>query len=212
MTGMRARMTGTSRGLAGVLVVVLALVLVDCAPQKRRTRPKPEASPAPSVTPRPGRTRAPSPTPTRTPASERDMTREPLTRMVTVNTTARDASSLKLADRARSELDGGTTEKAFELLDAAIEGSPKLAPPYVLRARAFLAEGNAEAAREDLDKAAALPAPTAWVGETAAVRGAVFEAEGNRTEAIAAYRRALRIYPANQTAREALKRLTASDE
>lgn len=211
MKGM-AGMTGARRGFVGVLVVVLALALVDCTPQKRKTRRKPEASPAPQVTPRPARTRAPAPTPSRTPAPERDTTREPLTRMVTANTSARDASSLKLADRARAELDGGTTDSAFELLDTAIEASPKLAPPYVLRARAFLAEGNTDAARADLDKAAALPAPTAWVAETAALRGAVFEAEGNRTEAIAAYRRALRISPANQTAREALKRLTASDE
>ena len=205
-------MAGARRGLVGVLVVVLALLLVDCTPQKRRTRRKPEASPVAKATPRPVRTRAPAPTPARTPAPERDTTRDPLTRMVTANTSARDASSLKLAERARSELDGGTTEKAFELLDVAIEASPRLAPPYVLRARAYLAEGNPDAARADIDKAAALPAPTAWVAETAAVRGAIFEVEGNRSEALAAYRRALRIYPANQTAREALRRLTASPE
>jgi len=205
---MRTRRSRASRAWVGALVVVLALALVDCTPQKRRTRRKPEATAVPSVTPRPARTRVPAPSPSRTPAPVRDTTRDPLTSMVTVNTSSRDASSLKLADRARAELDVGTTDEAFELLDTAIEASPRLAPPYVLRARAFLAEGNTQAAREDLDKAAALPAPTAWVAETAALRGAVFEAEGNRTEAIAAYRRALRISPANATAKEALKRLT----
>ncbi len=209
---MTTGVTARSRWMVRALVVVLALALVDCTPQKRRTRRKPEATPVPSVTPRPGKTRAPAPTPTRTAAPERDTTREPLTRMVTVNTSSRDAASLKLADRARAELDSGTTDEAVELLDTAIDASPKLAPPYVLRARAFLAEGNTDAARADLDKAAALPAPTAWVAETAAVRGAVFEAEGNRTEAIAAYRRALRISPANITAKEALKRLTESTQ
>lgn len=202
-------MAGSSRWLVGVLVVVLAFVVVDCTPRKRSRR-KPEETPAPRVTPR--RTRTPLPTPSRTPVPERDTTREPLSRMITDNTTARDASSLKLADRARAELDSGTTDKAFELLDAAIQASPKLAPPYVLRARAFLAEGNTEAARADIDKAAALPAPTAWVAEIAAVRGSIFEVEGKTTEAISAYRRALRIFPGNQTAKDALRRLNAASE
>jgi len=204
-------MSSSSRSLVGVLVVVLSLVLVDCT-TKRQSRRKPEATPAPSATPRPARTRAPAPIPTRSAAPERDTTRDPLTRMVNDTTSSRDESSLKLADRARGELDGGTTDKAFELLDVAIEASPKLAPPYVLRARAFLAEGNPEAARADIDKAASLPAPTAWVAEIAAVRGSIFEVEGNRTEALAAYRRAQRIFPGNQTAKEALKRLTAAPE
>jgi predicted negative regulator of RcsB-dependent stress response len=197
------------RWLTGALVVVLALAFVECAPQKRRTRKRSDTAPAVSATPRPGKTRAPAPSPTRAPKPERDTSRDPLAQLVTPNTTAREASSLKLGDRARAELDGGTTEKAFELLDTAIEQSPKLAPLYVLRARAFLAEGNADAARADVDRAAALPAPTAWVAETAALRGAVFEVDGNRAEALAAYRRALRINPSNQTAKEALRRLAA---
>lgn len=204
-------MASTSRWLIGTLVVVLAFTFADCGVQ-RRSRHRPEPTPEPSATPRPARTRAPLPTPTRSGVPERDTTRDPLMRMVNDSTTARDESALKLADRARAELNSGTTDKAFELLDSAIETSPKLAPPYVLRARAFLAEGNAQSARADIDKAAALPAPTAWVAETAAMRGAIFEVEGNRTEALSAYRRALRIFPGNQTANEALKRLTASPE
>lgn len=197
-------MTGASRRLIGVLAVLLALVLVDCTPQ-RHTRRRPEPTPSPSATPRP-KGKGPA-APTRTPAPERDTTRDPLTRLVADGTSSRDAAALKIGDRARVELESGTTDEAFQLLDAAIESSPKLQPLYVLRAKAFLAEGNAEMARADLDRAAALPAPTPWVAEAAAMKGAAFEVQGNKAEAIAAYRRALKIFPGNLTAKEALKRL-----
>lgn len=197
-------MTGSPRWPYGVLAILLALLLVDCAPE-RRTRRRPAPTPAPSATPRPKGKAAPAPT--RTPLPERDTTRDPLTRLVTDNTTSRDAAALKLGDRARVELDSGTTDEAFQLLDTAIESAPKLQPLYVLRAKAFLAEGNADMARADLERAAALPAPTPWIAEAAAMRGAAFEVQGNKTEAIAAYRRALKIFPGNLTARDALKRL-----
>ena len=203
-------MTRSPRWLVGALVILLALTLVDCAP-RRRSKRRPEPTPAPSVTPRP-KAKRPLPTPSRTPVPERDTTREPLARLVTKGTSSRDAAALKLGDRARTELESGTTDEAFQLLDTAIESSPKLQPLYVLRARAYLAEGNAEMARADLDRAAALPAPTAWVAEAAAMRGAVFEVQGNKTEAIAAYRRALKIFPGNLTAKDALKRLDPETE
>jgi tetratricopeptide (TPR) repeat protein len=196
-------MTGSPRWLSGVLAILLALVLVDCAPE-RRTKRRPAPTPAPSVTPRP---KSKGPAPSRTPMPERDTTRDPLTRLVTDNTSSRDAAALKLGDRARVELDSGTTDEAFQLLDTAIESAPKLQPLYLLRAKAFLAEGNADMARADLERAAALPAPTPWIAEAAAMRGAAFEVQGNKTEAIAAYRRALKIFPGNLTAKDALKRL-----
>ncbi|MFN8598952.1 MAG: tetratricopeptide repeat protein [Candidatus Binatia bacterium] len=196
-------MTRSPRWLHGVLAIVLALVLVDCTPE-RRTKRRPEPTPAPSGTPRP---KGKGPSATRTPIPDRDTTRDPLTRLVTDNTSSRDAAALKLGDRARVELDSGTTDEAFQLLDTAIESAPKLQPLYVLRAKAFLAEGNADMARADLERAAALPAPTPWIAEAAAMRGAAFEVQGNKTEAIAAYRRALKIFPGNLTAKDALKRL-----
>ena len=196
-------MTRSPRWLHGLLAIVLALALVDCTPE-RRTKRRPVPTPAPSATPRP---KGKGPSATRTPIPDRDTTRDPLTRLVTDNTSSRDAAALKLGDRARVELDSGTTDEAFQLLDTAIESAPKLQPLYVLRAKAFLAEGNADMARADLERAAALPAPTPWIAEAAAMRGAAFEVQGNRTEAIAAYRRALKIFPGNLTAKDALKRL-----
>ncbi|HEY8517757.1 MAG TPA: tetratricopeptide repeat protein [Candidatus Binatia bacterium] len=199
-------MTATrSRWLVRLLILIVAISLIDCAPRKR-VRRKMVTRPTPTATPRPDKKR-PAPTPTRAP---RDITRDPLTRLITESTPSRDVSALRLAERAREELDEGTTDSAFELLDTAIKNAPTLQPPYVLRARAYLAEGATQQARSDLDKAASLPAPTAWVAEAAAVRGMMFELEGNRSEAIAAYRRALRIFPGNVRAREALKRLTGS--
>jgi tetratricopeptide (TPR) repeat protein len=204
-------MASTERTLVPILVATLALGLAECTVQ-RPPRRRPESTPAPSVTPRPTRTRAPLPSPTRSAAPDHDSTRDPLTRMVNDKTTANEAGALKLAERARGELNSGTADKAFELLDTAIETAPKLSPPYVLRARAFLAEGDTGSAKADIDKASALPASTEWVAETAAVRGAIFEAEGNRTEALSAYRRALRIFPGNQTATDAMKRLTGPEQ
>lgn len=203
-------MTRWSPWLVRLMVVLLAIALLDCGQTRRRSRRRAVARPAPTATPKAVKKPATRKAPARKPAPTHDITRDPLTRLVTASTSARDAASIKLAERARQELDSGTTEEAFELLDTAIENSPRLAPAYVLRARAYLAQGATVQARSDLDKAASLPAPTAWVAEAAAVRGTMFELEGNRSEALAAYRRALRIYPANQTARDALKRLTAA--
>ena len=116
--------------------------------------------------------------------------------------------ALRFAEQARRELEKGTTSRAFVLLDAAIERSPDSVAPYVIRARAFLAEGSAARARSDLHRAVDLEPSPAWLAEAVAVNGEAFELEGNTDAAVAAYRRALSISAANVTARDALRRLS----
>lgn len=117
--------------------------------------------------------------------------------------------SLRLAERGRQELQKGTTARAFELLDAAIEAEPDSVPPWVIRAQAHLAEGAGGPAREDLKEAVDLDPRPPWLAEIVAVNGSILELEGNRDGAIASYRRALQISAANVTAREALERLAS---
>ena len=116
---------------------------------------------------------------------------------------------MRLADRARQELDRGTTAHALELLDAAIERDPDVVVPYVIRAQAYLVEGASQQARGDLERAVALGPSTPWLAEVVAINGGIFELNGNMDAAVAAYRRALQISAANVTAREALARLSS---
>lgn len=118
-------------------------------------------------------------------------------------------SALEMGELARLELEAGTTVRAFDLLDAAIRREPGLVELYVVRAHAHLAEGSAELARADLRRASELAPDTPWLAEIIAAGGAADEIEGRTDGALAAYRRALRLYPANQTARAALRRLAA---
>ena len=137
-----------------------------------------------------------------------DVTREPLTLAITVDTGPDAAMALRLADQAREELNRGTTGRALELLDAAVEQDPKTVEPYVIRAQAYLVEGASEEAREDLQRAVELGPSTPWLAEVVAINGGIFELDGNVDAAVAAYRRALQISAANVSAREALVRLS----
>lgn len=138
-----------------------------------------------------------------------DITREPLTNLITIHTDEDEAMALRFTEKARQELDNGTTTHAFELLDAAVARAPESVPPYVIRAQALLAEGSGTQARSDLKRAVDLEPNTPWLAEVVAVNGAILELEGNNDSAIAAYRRALQISAANVTAREALHRLSS---
>lgn len=174
----------------------------------------PRLPPLPDLDPSPLPTTAPSPAPVhRLPEPDAallpatDPTRKPLAGALGGFVTPREEEALRMGDRAQHELVAGTTVRAFELLDTAIEMEPALMPLYVVRAHAFLAEGSPEQARADLERAVRLEPDAAWLAEIIAVTGAAFEMEGRVDAALAAYRRALRVFPANQTAREALQRL-----
>lgn len=138
-----------------------------------------------------------------------DRTRDPLSWSISSRTPRSVAASMRLVDRARAELAGGTAEGAFELLDQALELDPGSVPAHVERARAAMLVGSTHGARADLEKALALQPKGAWLAEVVAVGGEVYETEGREDAAVVAYRRALVIHPPNRTAREALSRLLA---
>lgn len=117
------------------------------------------------------------------------------------------ATAYRLAEQAGSELDRGTTDRAIELSQRAIKLNERAFPAYLVLARANVAEGLSGEARNVLARAAEQQPDPVWLAEIVAQNGATWEAEGKPEAAIAAYRRALAIYPANQTAREALARL-----
>jgi len=194
------------------LLAVCLLVLAACGPEKPTRGPVPRrpAGPGEHMTKPPPRPNYTAVGPRRVSAKPGvDVTREPLTRLIRDYTGEDEAAALHLTEQARLELERGTTTHAFELLDAAIEREPDSIPPYVVRARAYLAEGSASRARDDLREAVDLEPPTPWLAEVVALNGAIFELEGNGDAAVAAYRRALQISAANVTAREALRRISS---
>ena len=197
--------------VGGALIAALALACGG------RSRHVPDMAIRPTPTPTPLSRTRPTPRPRGTPrdggvspgagAPLRDVSHEPLTRLIEPQTSAAMTQAIQTAERGRKELDGGTTDRAIELLDESIHTAPQFAPAYVLRARAQLAEGASASARADLDRAAKLSPEPVWMAEIIAVNGAVYEAQGNTDAAVAAYRRALTIYPGNAAAQAALKRL-----
>ncbi len=192
--------------------VLLGLLVLACGPGTPTRGPIPRRPVQPgSVSPKPPpRPQYSGVGPHRVAAKPGvDLTREPLTSAITLEMDDDEAMALRLAERARQELDDGTTTRALELLDAAIDKEPDSVPPYVIRAQAFLIEGDTSRARDDLQEAVDLEPRPHWLAEIVAVNGSILEHEGNRDGAIAAYRRALQISSANVTARDALRRLSS---
>lgn len=180
--------------------MLLASAVGGCAPRPpaRHRTPAPLRTPAPRPPQRLGEPRA-APAP--------DRTREPFSARIGRTTPARTRAAFRLADRARRELESGTTAAALDLIDRAIDLLPNTAAFYVVRAQAHVAEGSAAAARSDLERAAALHPSPPWLAEAVATNGAIEESAGHLGAAQAAYRRALQIDPANRSARRALRRL-----
>jgi hypothetical protein len=213
-----------------VVLGVLLLTTMACTParesnrrwERRAALPQPtpwrpllqDWAPAPRITPAPQDLASGSPSPpTLAPTPNRrgiqDRTRDPLAWSIHSGTSPSQAAAMRLVDRARAELEAGTAGRAFELLDEAVRADPDCVPAYLTRAQASLLVGSTGDARRDLQLAVALKPKGAWLAELVAVNGEVYEVEGDEDSAIASYRRALGIYPANRTARVALTRLLA---
>lgn len=180
-----------------------------CGPERAEVRPVPPApKPSPTARPRVKRTPRPSPPGAGLRGEDAlDLTRTPITRAIGPRTTPDVSEALKLTEQARQELERGTTDNAVMLCERAIGVNPRLVQPYVILARAYLAEGQAQPARAQLDKALALSPEPAWLAEIIALNGSRNEVLGRKDAALAEYRRALGIYPNNQTARTGLARL-----
>jgi predicted negative regulator of RcsB-dependent stress response len=192
----------TRRGAIRAAFGLAAVLLVSaCRPSPPPQQPPPRATPRPQPS-RPAR----SPRPSRTPG-DRDATREPLTRLIDKNTPESVAAALRLAEQARLELDKGTTDKAVDLLEQAIKTAPRCVPPYVILARAEIAEGQIDRARTHLGRAAGLSPDPAWRAEIIALNGVINESSDKPEAAIASYNLALQVFPKNRTAREGLARL-----
>ena len=139
-----------------------------------------------------------------------DATRRPLTEGIDPDTDLRRVEAINFAERGRLELEGGTTVRALELLDAALERDPEFGQAYVLRAQVHVAEGSIESARGDLRRAVAIELSPAWLAQAVAIQGGIYEASGDLDAAVILYRRALSISSSNEAARSALRGVTAS--
>jgi tetratricopeptide (TPR) repeat protein len=213
----------------GIGITFLVAYLTSCGPTAPPVPRAPEVAPLPSYlpSPQPSRVRrTPRPTPTPTPFAtptpsidcdrpgsqlstppDRDITNEPLTRLINECTPDDLVSAIQLTDAARVELERGTAEKAVDLLEQAIRISPRAVAPYVIFARADLAEGQTERARSHLGRAAALSPEPVWLAEIIALNGVSYESDGKLEAAAAAYAHALQVFPGNRTAREGADRL-----
>ncbi|HYC21903.1 MAG TPA: tetratricopeptide repeat protein [Candidatus Bathyarchaeia archaeon] len=195
-------MTTRRRAVRSILGLAAAVLFTSaCHPT-----PPPRPEPPPRATPRPQPSRSPRPRPSRTP-SDRDTTRDPLTRLINKGTPETTAEALRLAEKARLELDKGTTDKAIELLEQAIQAAPRCVPPYVILARAEIAEGQLDRARTHLGRAAGLSPEPVWRAEIIALNGVINESSDKTDAAVASYNLALQVFPGNRTAREGLARL-----
>ena len=185
--------------MRAIVWIAAALLLAACHPPTR-TRPEPQ----PRATERPEQTPRPKPRPSPVP---RDVTRDPLTKLISKSTPEDMAKALRLAEQARNELKQGTSAKAMDLLDEAIKTAPRCIPAYVLLARAEIAEGELDRARTQLGRAAELSPEPVWRAEIIALNAAIYEENGQTEKATTEYNRALRVFPGNRTARDALARL-----
>ena len=209
--GVQARARGGVGFAGGCLLAALSLAAGACGPDKpvRGALPRRPAAPGATSVEPPPRPQYSEVGPRRVATKPgQDRARAPLTELVGPETSPDEVEALRYAERARRELEAGTTTHAFTLLDAAIERSPRTAPLYVVRAQAFVADGSFDRARQDLRTAVDLAPGPAWLAEAVAVHGGILELEGDLDGAVAAYRRALAISAANVTAREALRRLS----
>ena len=211
----------------GVGVTLFVAWLASCGPTAPPAPRAPEVPPLPSYRPSPQpsrvrRTPRHTPTPLASPTPsvdcerpgsqlntppDRDVTREPLTQLINECTPDDLVSVIQLTDAARIQLERGTAQKAVDLLEQAIRIAPRAVPPYVIFARADLAEGQTESARRHLGRAAALSPEPVWLAEIIALNGVSYESDGKLEPAAAAYAHALEVFPGNRTAREGAERL-----
>ncbi len=112
-----------------------------------------------------------------------------------------------LMERAANAEQTGETDLALSLYDRAVLVKPDYAEAYHRRAILFLSDDNYAEALRDLNEALSLEPRHfgAWTG-----LGAILERFGSTSEALAAYREALKIHPNLAQAKQGERRLAAA--
>ena len=122
------------------------------------------------------------------------------------------AASLRYAEEARKELDGGKTDEAIRGLSRAISIDPGDAFAYFYLGRAYLLRKNYDQASVFFRRAeAGFGARPEWLAEAASFEGACDEVMGRADQAEKAYQQALASAPNNLMARVGYDRLAATN-
>jgi tetratricopeptide repeat protein len=120
------------------------------------------------------------------------------------------ATSLRITERQRIELDRGHVDDAIRELAHAISIDPSNSYAYFYLGRAYIARKDYGQAITFFKRAEiGVASNSAWLGETYAFEGVCLEQAGKSADAVAAYEKALGASPGNLTARVGVTRLSA---
>ncbi len=120
------------------------------------------------------------------------------------------ATSLRITEQQRVELDRGHTDDAIRELAHAISIDPSNSYAYFYLGRAYIARKDYGQAETFFKRAEiGVASNSAWLGETYAFEGVCLEQAGKSADAAAAYQKALAANPGNLTARVGVTRLSA---
>lgn len=118
-------------------------------------------------------------------------------------------AALRFVKAGTNALEHDEWDRAREQFERAVAIAPLQPYGYYFLGRLAFSRGEHKQALAFLQKAELLFAPhdIAWLGETAGLKGAVYEDLGDYDQARIAYRRCLQLMPANLRALSALARL-----
>jgi hypothetical protein len=120
------------------------------------------------------------------------------------------ATSLRITEQQRVELERGHTDDAIRELAHAISIDPSNSYAYFYLGRAYIARKDYGQALTFFKRAEiGVASNSVWLGETYAFEGVCLEQAGKSTDAAAAYQKALAASPGNLTARVGVTRLAA---
>jgi tetratricopeptide (TPR) repeat protein len=120
------------------------------------------------------------------------------------------ATSLRITERQRVELERGHTDDAIRELAHAISIDPSNSYAYFYLGRAYIARKDYPQALTFFKRAEiGVASNSLWLGETYAFEGVCLEQASKSADAAAAYQKALAASPGNLTARVGVTRLAA---
>ena len=120
------------------------------------------------------------------------------------------ATSLRITEQQRVELERGHTDDAIRELAHAISIDPSNSYAYFYLGRAYVARRDYGQAETFFKRAEiGVASNSVWLGETYAFEGVCLEQAGKSADAAAAYQKALAASPGNLTARVGVTRLSA---
>jgi hypothetical protein len=174
-------------------------------------------TPEPTQTPSPTPTNSPTPTPSPEPTPQLDFSQnlppgqlsdQPLDSEINPSVPPARRTSIRIADKARRELRKHDPDEAIRTLGRALSIDASNPYVYFYLGRAYLMKHNYQQAMTFWQRAAISFADNPkWLGETLSFEGATKERQGNIAEARRDFKRAVKLAPDNQLAKDGYARL-----